>query len=92
MCVYAIAHCRGTSILKGKKRQSCFLTDKSYRNGIVSSGENLTQAGAGSKRQMGWSWPGDGLEQHILDIVDLPPQGDEIKEPVCLSELVLVGF
>jgi hypothetical protein len=56
----------------------CFLTDKSYRNGIVSSRMNVTGMGALCKRQIGSLWLRDGLEEHLLDVIDLRAQGNKV--------------
>jgi hypothetical protein len=57
---------------------SCFLTDKCYRSDIVSSRENVTGMGAVCKRQIGSLWLRDGLEEHLLDVIDLRAQGDKV--------------
>jgi hypothetical protein len=60
------------------KSLPCFLTDKSYRNGIVSSRMNVTGMGALCKRQIGSLWLRDGLEEHLLDVIDLRAQGNKV--------------
>jgi len=56
----------------------CFLTDKSYRNDIVSSGKNVTEIGAACKRQIGSLWLRDGPKKHFLNVIDLGAQGKKI--------------
>jgi hypothetical protein len=58
--------------------EPCFLTDKCYRNDIVSSRENVTGMGAPCKRPMGSLWLRDGLEEHLLDVIDLRAQRNQI--------------
>jgi hypothetical protein len=58
--------------------QPCFLTDKGYRNAIVSSRENVTEMGALCKRPIGTLWLRDGLEEHLLDVIDLRAEGNKV--------------
>ena len=57
---------------------ACLLTDKGYRNDIVSSRKNVTRIRVAYKRQVGGLWIGNGLEQQLLDVIDLRAQGDKI--------------
>jgi hypothetical protein len=57
---------------------ACFLTNRGYRNDIVSSRKNVTGMGAGCKGQIDRLRRRDGLEKHLLDVVDLPAQGNKI--------------
>jgi hypothetical protein len=71
----------GTTAAKGAAiltNPPCFLTDKCYRSDIVSSRENVTRVGAVYKRQIGSLWLRDGLEEHLLDVIDLRAQGNKV--------------
>ena len=57
---------------------TCFLTNKGYRNDIVSSRKNVTGKLVVYKRLIGSLRRRDGLEEHLLDVIDLSAQGDKI--------------
>ena len=51
---------------------ACFLTDKGYRSSIVYSRKNVTGKLVVYKRLMGSLRLRDGVEEHLLDLIDLP--------------------